>query len=130
MKEENDNRNKWLHVRLTEEEFRAIGKNYAGTTEPNLSEYVRKMVLGKPMIRAVRNQSLQDIVSELLQLRKDLNGVANNFNQAVKKLHSMRDHSAIGTWLMSFKLDEKSLLRSVETMREFISKTSGKWLQG
>lgn len=129
MKEENNNRDKWLHVRLTVEEHTAINKGFKSTTETKLSDYVRKVILGKPMIASVRNQSLQDILAELQQLRKDLNGTANNFNQAVKKLHTLKDLSAIDQWLIGFRLDERRLLSSIETMKDYINKTAQKWLQ-
>jgi len=130
MKEENNSRKKWLHLRLTVEEETALRKSFSGTTELYMSDYARKILLGKPMIAAVRNQSLQDILAELLRLRKDLNGAANNFNQVVKKLHSMPANQDLKSWLLTFKLQEKALQKSVEEMRAYISKTADLWLQG
>lgn len=126
---ENESRTKWLHVRLTEAEHRKIQASFKKTTETRLSEYVRRMILGKPMIGAVRNQSLQDILAELMKLRSDLNGAANNFNQAVKRLHTLRESAPITTYLVTFMAHEKQLLRMVTEMRDYIRKTQEKWLQ-
>jgi len=129
MKEEKINREKWLHLRLTEEEQRLILKRYAGTTHTSLSEYSRAMLMGKPMIAAVRDQSLQDILAELSAMRKDLNGVANNFNQAVHKLHTLDHIPQIQSWLLSYDLDKRKLLKDIESIRDYINKTAEKWLQ-
>lgn len=128
--EEKNKRSKWLHVRLNEDEHNKITKAFKGTTEIKLSEYVRKIILKKPMIAAVRNQSLQDILTVLFKLRSDLNGLANNFNQAVKKLHTLRDERAIAQHLLQLRIEERQLLKNIEEMKIFIAKAQEKWLQG
>ena|SRR5215217_3960248 len=127
--EDNNNRSHWLHVRLTAAESKQINLAFKGTTETKKSEYIRKIILQKPMIAGVRDQSLQDILTELMQLRKDFNGIANNFNQAVKRLHVLKEYALISQYLVSFRLHEKQLLKSVEEMRSFINKTQAKWLR-
>lgn len=126
---ENHNRNKWLHVRLTEAEYQKIIEQFARTTEKYVSDYARKILLQKPMIRAVRNQSLQDIMADLSFLRKDLNGIANNYNQAVKKLNSYNHFESIRDWIVSQNKDAQRMLEAIETIKNYISKTAKKWLQ-
>lgn len=129
MEDKKINRDKWLHLRLTEAEQKRLLKNYARTTQPKLSDYARAILLGKPMIAAVRNQSLQDIMAELTALRKDLNGVANNFNQAVHKLHTLDHIPQFKTWLLTYDLDKRRLLDDIDQLKVFINKTAEKWLQ-
>jgi hypothetical protein len=129
MEKEKINREKWLHLRLTGKEQSKILKNYAGTTHDTVSDYARAILLGKPMIAAVRNQSLQEILAELSALRKDLHGVANNFNQAVHKLHTLDHIPQIQSWVLSYELDKKKLLKEVQQIREYIDQTVEKWLQ-
>ncbi|WP_316787729.1 plasmid mobilization protein [Pedobacter frigoris] len=130
MKRETENRSQWLHVRITKAEETIIKKAFGKTTEKKISDYIRKIILGKPMIGAVRNQTLQDILSELLALRKDLNGIANNYNQVVKKLHTMPKEKSLDQWILGFRLQEKNLVKSIETIRDYISKTAAEWLRG
>lgn len=81
------------------------------------------------MIAAVRNQSLQDIMAELSALRKDLNGVANNFNQAVHKLHTLDHVSQFKGWLLTYDMERRKLLKDIEQIKVYINRTAEKWLQ-
>jgi hypothetical protein len=89
MEEENKNRTRWLHLRLTSAEYEILQKQFGKSTCRKLSEYARKNLLQKPVVLKYRNESLDELMSELILLRKDLNGIGNNFNQAVKKLHTL-----------------------------------------
>lgn len=86
---ENTNRNCWLHIRLTENEKAKIKRNFAATTQIKLSDYARKILLGKPMIVSYRNQTMEELMAVLVQLKKELNFIGHNYNQAVKKLHTL-----------------------------------------
>jgi transcriptional regulator of NAD metabolism len=45
-----------------------------------------------------RNQSADEFLAEMIQLKHELNAIGNNFNQAVHKLHTL-DHTAdIKAW--------------------------------
>ncbi len=128
MKEKN-NRTKWVHVRLTEAEHLLIQKQFKSTTERQFSNYIRNIILKKPVYAGVVNQSLKDIMAELFELRKDFNGIANNLNQVVHKLHTLDRHQEIKAWLLLFEIDKKSLQKCMEDMRVYINKTADKWLQ-
>lgn len=129
MENVNSNRNKWVHVRLNEAEFLALKKTFSKTQTRNLSEYVRRIILGKPMIGTYRNSSLDALMEELIRLRKDLNNVGNNFNQAVHKLHTCDTDQEIKTWLITYEMDKRRVLRQMEEIRAFIGKNAEKWLQ-
>lgn len=47
------------------------------------------VLLKKPVTINYRNQSADEILSAMRQLKKELNDVGNNFNQAVHKLHTL-----------------------------------------
>jgi hypothetical protein len=129
MKKEKKNRDQWLHIRLFDEEKNAIIKAFEKTTNAKLSDYVRAILLGKPMIAAVRNQSLQDILAVLVKLRNDLNGVANNYNQAVHKLHTIDHIPEYQIWILKYENDRVQLLKDIESIKEIINQTAEKWLQ-
>lgn len=120
---------KWLHVRLTEDEETVINEAFKKTTQRKLSDYARAILLGKPMIGRVRNQSLQEILEVLLLLRKDLNGIGNNYNQAVHKLHICDHDPQIKAWAVIYENDRKTLLKNIATIRLYIDQTAEKWLQ-
>lgn len=129
MRKDKENRTKWLHVRLTEQEFEILKRRFSKTTQRKLSGYARDILLGKPMIAAYRNQSLQDIMAELSLLRKDLNGIANNFNQAVRKLHVSDTSNDIRAWVQNHENVGAELLKYIRELHGFINKTAEKWLR-
>lgn len=129
MKEEKNNRLKWLTVRVSEAEHAAIQKQFQQTTERKLSAYVRKILLGKPMIADVRDASLQEIISVLIRMQKDLNGIGNNYNQMVHKLHISDTKSQLKAWIDLYEKEKKTLFFHIETISEYLKKTSQKWLR-
>src|SRR5215217_3830512 len=107
MEEQDTNRSRWLHLRLKPTEYQQIHRQFAKTTCRKLSEYARKVLLNKPIKVTYRNQSLDDFMVEMMRLRLELNSLGNNFNQAVKKLHSLTQINEFRTWLINWELEKK-----------------------
>lgn len=128
MKEKN-NRVKRLNIRLTEAEFLRVDKQFKASTERQFSNFLRSLILKKPIYAGVVNQSLKDIMAELFELRKDFNGIANNLNQVVHKLHMTDKIPEVKAWLLLFEMDKKALQKAMDEMRIYINKTAEKWLQ-
>ncbi|MGN6267026.1 MAG: plasmid mobilization protein [Ginsengibacter sp.] len=105
MSEPKNLRNKWLHLRLSEAEYKRIKNGFSKSTKRKISEYVRSILLGKPITIYTRSKSLDDFISEMILLRNELNSIGNNFNQSVKKLHTLDEISEIKIWAI---LNEKS----------------------
>lgn len=124
-----ENRNKWLHLRLTEAEYKLLHTRFSGTTERKISTYARNILLGRPMIKGVRNLSAEALIQPFAQLLKDLNGLANNYNQAVHTLHVLQRQSEYKNWLVSYEMDRRKLLKDVADIRDFIHKNAASWLQ-
>jgi hypothetical protein len=66
---------------------------------------------------------------EMMLLYKQLNAIGNNFNQAVKKLHTLDQIPEFKVWIISSEQDKKILLNKVEEIKICIQKISEKWLQ-
>ena len=129
MSEQNNNRTRWLHMRLKPDEYNKIYSYFSKTTCRKLSDYARRVLLNKPVTGTLRNQSLDDLMTELMKLRGELNIIGNNFNQAVKKLHTLHQISEFRLWLMTYEMDEKRLLDKVDEIKNHIEKMAEKWLQ-
>lgn len=129
MSEHNDNRTKWLHLRLKPKEYEKLYKGFRKTTCRKLSDYARKILLGKPVIATYRNQSLDDFMTEMIQLRGELNSIGNNFNQAVKKLHSLQQSAEFRSWIITYELEKQALFNKVEEIKNRIAKIADQWLQ-
>jgi hypothetical protein len=129
MREQNNNRTKWLHLRLTPDEYVQLHRKFKKTTCRKLSGYARKMVLGKPVVATYRNQSLDDFMAEMMVLRRELNSIGNNFNQAVKKLHTLHQIVEFRSWLITYDTERQILLGKVEEIKNNINKIADQWLQ-
>ncbi len=123
-------RSKWLHLRLSETEYALLQQQFKSTLERSLSAYARKVFLHKPMIGGTRDLALDDLVKELIILLKDLNGVANNFNQITHKLHTLHHIPEFRGWILRYDKDKEKLMISIEEIKVFIRHNSQLWFRG
>lgn len=129
MSEKNNNRYKWLHIRLKEDEHTKIHNKFSKSTCRKLSEYARRVLLDKVITINQRNQSLDDFMTEMIKLRNELNAIGKNFNQSVKKLHTLEQIIEFKSWLITNETDKKMLLEKVDEIKLRINQISDKWLQ-
>jgi hypothetical protein len=129
MSEKKINRTKWLHFRLTPDEYNKIEKQFLKTTCRKISDYIRKTLLEKPITCTYRNQSLDEVMTEAIKLRNELNSIGNNFNQAVKKLHTLKQIQEFRTWITSNEADKNMLFKKIDEIKNNIEKIAEKWLQ-
>lgn len=129
MKRENSNRTRIVGLRFTPEEYAKIEKKWKASTCRKLSDYIRRHLFEKSINTIYRNQSLDDMVHEMMQLFKQLNGIGNNFNQAVKKLHTLNQIPEFKVWIISAELDKKILFDKIDEIKNYIRKISEKWLR-
>jgi hypothetical protein len=127
MKEERKNREKWLHVRLTEHEFALITEQFSAATDQKLSDFARRKLLGKPVRVLTRNQSFDEATEQLARLRAELSRLAANYNQAVKKLNSLARIKDYEQWLLTYELDRRKLLTQVDKIAQLITQIAEKW---
>lgn len=130
MSETNDKRVKWLHLRLSDNEHKKLCDKFSKSTCRKLSDYARKVLLGKPVTIKQRNQSLDDFMAEMIGLRNELNAIGNNYNQLVKRLHTLKDFSEIKNWLLLHESARKILLNKVDEIKSKINSIDDKWLHG
>ena len=122
-------RSKWLHLRLTDEEYRKLSLGFSASTKQKISEYARDILLDKPITVYTRNQSYDDFVAEIILLKAELKAIGNNFNQTVKKLHSFAAVEEIKTWALLNENSKKILFKKMEEINLKISKIDDKWSQ-
>ncbi|MEO7121163.1 MAG: plasmid mobilization relaxosome protein MobC [Ginsengibacter sp.] len=97
-----------ITVRFKPEEYSKVNASFRRTTKRKLSEYIRYVLLEKPVTVYTRSQSIDDLMADLILLKNELSVIGNNFNQAVKRVHTM-----------DYKQDLKSWLYSMESIRQF-----------
>jgi len=130
MKEkEKEPRNLVLKVRMNGTEKKQLKKLQQSSTEKTVSNYVRKVALQKPVIVTYRNQSADDFLKDMLSLKKQLNGIGNNFNQAVHKLHTLDRIPEFRYWIQEQHALHKQVVQSIETIRLRMNQLYEQWLQ-
>lgn len=129
MKRENSNRTRIVGLRFTPEEYAKIEKKWKASTCRKMSDYIRRHLFEKSINTIYRNQSLDDMIHEMMPLFKQLNGIGNNFNQAVKKLHTLNQIPEFKVWIISAELDKKILFDKIDEIKNYIQKISERWLR-
>ena len=129
MSAERINRDRYLKVRLTSYELKTLQDKASHSTCKKLSEYVRKVIAGKPIEILHRNQSLDDFMAEMTALRTELNAIGNNYNQVVKRLHTLQHHADIKSWLILNESTKQILLNKITEIKLKINQINDKWLQ-
>jgi MobC-like protein len=129
MRVKNLSRSRIIGLRLTLKEYEQLEKKWKASTCRKLSDYVRRMIFEKPIVTTYRNQTLDDLMAEAIKLRNELNGIGNNFNQAVKKLHTLHQITEFRSWLITYEMEKQILLNKVDEIKNHIKKMGEKWLQ-
>ncbi|MCU0352201.1 MAG: plasmid mobilization relaxosome protein MobC [Cytophagales bacterium] len=128
MEKKTPGRTRIIGLRLTMEEYRRLEAKRQKSTCRKLSDYVRKILFDKPVTTLYRNQSLDEMMAEASRLRSELNSLAGNFNQAVKKLHGLHQIGESGDWLAAYESERQLLLGKVEEIKNHIQKMAQQWL--
>jgi MobC-like protein len=128
-KQENEVRKIFIKIRMNDEELKQVKKKQQQTTERSLSEYIRNVSMQKPVTVKYRNQSADDFLKQMLELKKELNGIGNNFNQAVHKLHILDKIPEFRVWITHYDGLQKSLVSKVEEIKLKVSQLYEQWLQ-
>ncbi|MGV3505517.1 MAG: plasmid mobilization protein [Adhaeribacter sp.] len=129
MMKEESNRTQRITIRLKPEEYSRIQGKFKTTTCRKFSEYARLALLGQQHKIIPHNQQLDEFMQEVIRLRTDLHGISNNFNQAVKKLHSLNQVAEFRIWLITWTNNKEKLDYSIKEIKCSINKMAEKWLQ-
>jgi hypothetical protein len=128
-KQENVVRKIFIKIRMNDDELKQIKKRQQETTERSLSEYMRNVSMQKPVVVKYRNQSADDFLKQMLVLKKELNAIGNNFNQAVHKLHILDKIPEFRNWIYQYDGLQKSLVGKVDEIKLKVNQLYEQWLQ-
>ncbi|MEO6915450.1 MAG: plasmid mobilization relaxosome protein MobC [Chitinophagaceae bacterium] len=129
MEPQKNGRARFIGLRLTMEEYSKLEKGWKASTCRKLSDYIRKILFNKPIVTRYRDQSMDDLMTEMIELKTELGRVGNNFNQAVRRLNGIDKIGEIRTWLITYEDDKNRLLQGVENIKTHVQKVAEKWLQ-
>jgi hypothetical protein len=129
MKSERDKLVRKVTVRFKEIEYTKINTSFKSTTKKKLSEYIRSVLLEKPVTVYTRDKSIDALVTELILLRRELSAIGNNFNQLVKRLHKMNSFQDVKSWAELNEKHKENLFEKVNEINQKIIQISDEWLQ-
>jgi hypothetical protein len=129
MSESKNNRNRWMHLRLTDAEYKKLQAGFSQSTKRKISEYARDILLNKPITVYTRNKSIDDMMAEVILLRSELKAIGNNFNQTVKKLHLMEHDFEIKTWARVNENSKQILFKKLDEIDFKIAQIDSRWSQ-
>jgi hypothetical protein len=124
-----EQRTRKVTVRFTQKEYGQIMFKYKRTTCNQLSQYIRNLVMGKPLVIKVRNTSLDAVIEEISLVREELNAIGNNYNQAVKKLHILKQIPEFRQWIVNNEKVHQQFLQQTNKIHQRMDELAGKWLQ-
>ena len=125
---ETEVRKKMVVVRMNDAEFETVEKLCKKSTERSLSSYLRKVSLQKPVTIRYRNQSADDFLLDMLLLKKELNAIGNNFNQAVHKLHLLDKIPEFRNWIQQYDGLHQSFISKTEQINFKVNELYEQWL--
>jgi hypothetical protein len=119
----------WISFRVKPDEYNQINTHFKSSACRKLSEYARKILLNKPVTIKVRDQSADEILSVLLQIKKELNAVGNNLNQAVHKLHILEKIPEFRTWIMLHENTRHAVEKKIAEIKIRMDEIHRQWSQ-
>lgn len=124
-----EKRTKWIHLRVSPSELQSIQAKLKKTNCLFLCDFVRRVLLEDKITAFTRSKSLDDLIQELVLLRKELNYLGKNLNLVTRKLQTDLPKAELRVWLEE---NQKSHLALHGKMNEIISRMdfyAQKWLQ-
>lgn len=129
MAKELENRSKRLITRFNTEEYGGILKRFSKTNFRKLSQYTRSLLLEKPVTVFYRNRSMDEVLEELVLLRRELNAVGNNLNQSVKNINSLHGLPDTRLWMDLLAIIKTEITPKVGEINQKMNEYSDVWSQ-
>ena len=118
-----------INFRLTGDEYDQLVLGWKRTTLKKLSAYIRKFLFGRVLTVRTRNASLDDFMAELVLLKKELNAIGVNVNQATHRLHTLDHMPQMQRWLVDWERDKGVLFGQIDLIKGALAKVEEQWLQ-
>jgi len=128
-KNKNNGLTRKVTVRFKQAEYNIINASFQKTTKRKLSEYIRFVLLEKPVTVYTRDQSMDDLMAQLVLLKNELSAIGSNFNQAVKRLHTMDKPAGLRPWTVENEKHRESFFLKVAEIHQKIAEIASVWLQ-
>jgi len=129
MATQEDKRIQWKNLRFTPEEYQLLEKRFKKTSFRKLSEYMRSVLLEKPVTVNYRDKAMDDVLEEMVLLRQELNAIGNNLNQAMRSINSTHGSADTRLWMNLLSVINTKLEPSIGHIKERMNQYADIWSQ-
>lgn len=129
MENKEEKRSKILLTRLKPAEFTLIDNRFKKTRFRRLSEYTRSVLLERPITVIYRDKSMDEVLDELILLRKELNAIGNNLNQAVRNINCAQGYADTRLWVNLLSVINSKLEPSIIQIKDRMNNYADLWSQ-
>ncbi len=129
MENEEEKLSRVMLTRLKPQEYKLLDTRFKKTRFRKLSEYVRSVLLDKPITVNYRDKSMDEVLEELILLRKELNAIGNNLNQTVRNINSAHGHADSRLWLNLLNVISNKLEPAIVQIKERMNNYGEIWSQ-
>ncbi|MVN91536.1 plasmid mobilization protein [Mucilaginibacter aquatilis] len=118
-----------LLTRFKQAEYDLINNRFKKTRFRKLSEYVRSVLLNKPVTVFYRDKSMDDLLEEMVNLRQELNAIGNNLNQAMRSINATHGHADARLWMNLLNVVNGKLEPAILQIRDRMNNYAEVWSQ-
>ena len=122
-------KNHRIDVRITTAENSKIDKQYKISTCRSKAQYVRELIFNRPIRIFYRNQSLDDLIEEIVILNRETNTLKNDLSTTLERLYRLKDETKFKESLQGTELKIASLHKKMDEVKNQMEKIVEKWLQ-
>jgi len=129
MAKQEDKRIQWKNLRFKPEEYKLLEKRFKKTSFRKLSEYMRSVLLEKPVTVNYRDKAMDDVLEEMILLRQELNAIGNNLNQAMRSINNAQSNADTRLWINLLSVINTKLEPSISQIKERMNQYADIWSQ-
>ena len=122
-------RNRFLHIRMLDDELAKIRENFSHSTKRYLSDYIRSVLLEKPVTFYTRNKSIDELLDEMISLRTTLHAMGKDFHESVNRLQLFSQIPEIRDWAQANEKSKDLFFRKMDEIENKIIEIDNKWLR-
>lgn len=124
-----ENKTAWCHLRLKPDEYELLNNRFKKTRFRKLSEYLRSVLLEKPVTVNYRDKAMDEVLEEMVLLRRELNAIGNNLNQAMHHIHAAHGHADAKLWGNLLSAVNSKVEPAINQIKERMNQFADIWSQ-
>lgn len=122
-------KNHFIHVGLTIAEFSKIDNMYKISTCRSKAEYVRELISNRPITIFNRNQSLDNLIEEIVILNNAINTLKIDLSKILETKHLNTNGSQFEKLIQGTEVKMGNLYTKMDEVKTKIERIVEKWLQ-